>query len=322
MHQHHNSPAITISPFTALVIAVALLATICALTGLLWPGGDGAYVTTTYRGQEVEIFGHGIYADSSTFGSGAARGTDLITLLFVVPLLGLSLLHIRRGSVRSFISLAGGLIWTTYVYSGMALGTVAYNPLFLVYVVLFGISAWSLVLLYTSIRSSTLFSLLHPDSSGNAPGNFLIAAGSVTAIIWLIEPVAGLIAGEYPDLLGVSTTLYTHGFDIAVILPAAIISGVLMRRGSSYGYLFGVPLIMLMALLAPAIVAQTFFQVTYGIEFSPAQIVVMIGGFLVMGAVAIWIVATTVRGIGSQQRLASKFPAAPAGPDASAGTSP
>jgi hypothetical protein len=107
-----------------------------------------------------------------------------------------------------------------------------------------------------------------------------------------------------------------------VILPAAILSGVLIRRGNPYGYLYGVPLIMLMALLAPAIVAQTFFQVTYGIDFSPAQIVIMIGGFLVMGAVAVWIVATTVRGIGSQQRLASKFPAAPAGPDASAGTSP
>lgn len=280
-----------------LAVIVAGLAVVAALAGLFWPGGEGQFTVTTYRGQDVEIFGHGIYRDSSAFNGAGARGTDLVTFLIVVPMLAMGLVLHRRGSIRGTLLLAGGLTWTLYAYASMSLGTVAYNDLFLLHVVIFAASMWGLILLVTSVEPRGFGEHLRPDIPQRGPGTFLIASGAITAGIWLIEPVSGLFTGEYPELLGVSTTMFTHAFDTAIVAPAAIIAGLLVRRGHPAGYLFAVPMMILEALLAPAIVAQTLFQLDAGIDFSPVQVVVMIGGFAALAVIAIWMVARVFRSI-------------------------
>jgi hypothetical protein len=278
------------STVETLALIVVILAVIAALGGLFWPGGEGPYTVTTYRGQEEEIFGRGIYRDSSVFNGAGARGTDVVTLLLVVPMIVIGLILHWRGSIRGTLLLAGGLTWTLYVYASMSLGTVAYNDLFLLHVTIFAVSLWALVMLLTDFDMTRFGERLLPGIPQRGLAIFLIASGAVTSAIWLIDPMSGLIAGEYPELLGVSTTMFTNAFDIAIIAPAVIITGLLVQRGRPAGYLFAVPLLILEALLAPMIVAQTLFQREAGVDFTPGQIVVMIGGFVALAVIAIWMV--------------------------------
>jgi hypothetical protein len=290
-------PATRVPVVETLALAIAVLAAIAALAGLFWPGGDGAYTVTSWRGQEVEVFGRGLYRDSSTFNGAGARGTDIVTLLVVVPMLLLATAMHRRGSIRGTLLLAGALTWVFYVYASVSLGTVAYTSLFLLHVALFGASLWALVYLILGVDLRALGANLQGGIPRRGLAIFLFASGIITALIWLLEPVAALVANELPESLGLSTSLITYAFDLAVIFPAAIITGLLVRAGRPAGYLFAMPILILEALLAPMIVAQTIFQLDAGVEFSGVQMVVMIGGFFALAVVAIWMIAAVFRHI-------------------------
>lgn len=280
-----------------IALLVAALAAVAALAGLFWPGGDGGYPVTTYRGQEVDVFGRGLYRDSSAFAGAAARGTDVVTLLIGVPMLLLGTVMHRRGSIRGTFLLLGGLAWAFYVYASMALGTVAYTSLFLLHVALFGASLWGLVLLLLAVDLRALGAGVRAGAPRRGLAIFLVASGTITALIWLIEPVAALVADDLPESLGLQATLVTYAFDIAVIFPAALVTGLLVRAGRPAGYLLAMPILVVEAMLAPMIIAQTLFQLDAGVGFSAVQVVVMIGGFLALATAAIWMIAAVFRHI-------------------------
>lgn len=300
-------PAARIPIVQALALIIAVLAAIAALAGLFWPGGDGAYTVTTWRGQEVEVFGRGLYADSSTFSAAGARGTDAVTLLLGVPMLLLATAMHRRGSIRGTLLLAGALTWTLYVYASVSLGTVAYTSLFLLHVALFGASLWALIYLILGVDLRALGASLQGGIPRRGLAIFLFASGIITALIWLMEPVAALVTNQQPESLGLSASLVTYALDLAIILPVAIIAGLLVRAGRPAGYLFAIPLLALEAMLAPMIVAQTIFQLEAGVEFSGVQMVVMIGGFLALAIVAIWMIAAVFRHIDDDVRWPVPF---------------
>jgi hypothetical protein len=278
-----------------LVALIAVLGFAAALAGLAWQGGDGVHTVTTYRGQAGEIYGQGIYRDSSLFAGSGARGTDVVTLLVGLPLLALGTLLHRRGLLRGTLLLAGALTWFLYVYGSLALGAVAYSDLFLLHVALFAASLWGLVLVLTAVDRAGLAARLQPGVPRRGLGIFLVASGVVTAAIWLIEPVAAVIAGDLPGSLGVSTTLHTTALDLAVIVPATCLAGAFVLRGQAVGYLVAAPLLVLEAMLAPMIVAQTLFQLDAGVDFTTAEIVGPIGGFTILAAVASWMLVRLLR---------------------------
>ena len=83
------------------------------------------------------------------------------------------------------------------------------------------------------------------------------------------------------------TTLVTVAIDWRVIAPAAIASGVLIWRRRPWGYVMAVPLLILLALLAPLIAAQTVSQLSAGVILTPGQIVGPVGGFVVLALAAV-----------------------------------
>ena len=61
-----------------LAIANVVLAVVATLAGLFWPGGDGSYTVTTYRGQEEEILG-GASTATAPSSTGPARGAPTLS---------------------------------------------------------------------------------------------------------------------------------------------------------------------------------------------------------------------------------------------------
>jgi hypothetical protein len=89
--------------------------------------------------------------------------------------------------------------------------------------------------------------------------------------------------------------LFTHAFDIAVIVPAVIAAGVMILRGKAFGYVIAFSLLVLEALLLPLIAIATVVQIDLGIEFTPAEIVGPIAGFGVFAAGALAVIVAILR---------------------------
>jgi hypothetical protein len=275
----------------------AVLALVAAGTGLFWQGGDGPYPFTTLRGQTAEIYGRGLYRYDTLFIGAGSRATDTITLVLGIPLLVVSTLLYRRGSLRGALLLVGTLVYFLYVYASYALGAVAYNELFLLYVALFSACLYAFVLAFTSVDLRTLGSRFSARMPRLGPAIFMFASGLVTLVVWGGPIVAALIGGEPPERLDTYTTPVTYALDLATITPATFLAGAFILRRDPLGYLIALSLLVLEAMLAPLIAAQTVSQLSAGVAFPPAQIVGPIAGFVVLAVVAIWVTVAILRNI-------------------------
>jgi hypothetical protein len=242
----------------------------------------------------VEMYGYGVYDHDSLFRGSGQRGVDLVTLLVAVPLLAASARWHARGSLRGTLLLTGALCWFVYVGASY-LGAVAYNELFFVYVALLSTSLFALLLSFAAVDRSRLAAHLAEDVPRRGPAALLIGSGVVTLGVWLVTPVEGLLTGEPPADLESYTSLFTNGLDIAVIVPATVLAGLLILRRDPLGYALGIPLITFAALLAPMITAMTVVQVRAGVEFTTGQVVGPISGFVVLAAVATWMLVGLLR---------------------------
>jgi len=275
----------------ALAAVTGVTAGAASLLGLVGTAHPVSF--TTVRGDVVDLFGEGLYQYDSLFSGAGNRGTDVVTLLIGLPLLALSVLGYRRGSLRWQLVLTGALAYFLYVSASVAVGA-AFNPVFLVYVVAFGASLWGFILSISGVDRTRLTSVVSVLPR-RAPAVLMIVSGVITAVIWVSPVLVAQFQGTGPARLDGYTTLVTVAIDCAVIAPAAIASGVLIWRRRSWGYLMAMPLLILLALLVPLIAAQTASQLSAGVVLTPGQIVGPVGGFVVLALAAVAVVWSLLR---------------------------
>jgi len=277
-----------------LSMGVAALATVAAAAGLLTGGGTGPAPFVTVRGETVELYGQGLYRYDTLFAGAGQRGTDAVVLLLGVPLLLRAALRYRRGSSRAGLLLLGTLVFFLYVYGSAALGTVAYNRLFPVYVALFSASLFAVARLLATVDRTEL-----SDRCDTGPrrgvGVFLLLSGAVTALVWGVPMVAAAVTGVPTDRLDSYTTDVTYALDLAIITPAALLAGALILRRKATGHLLALSLLVLEAMLAPLIIAQTVSQLAAGVTFTPAEVVGPMVGFVVIAGAALWFLIGLLR---------------------------
>ncbi len=275
-----------------LSVAVVALGIAASGIGLFWQTDSAPYAFRALSGDMVDIFARGIYADDSVFKSGANRGGDVTTLFLAAPVLLIALYYYRRRSVRGAVILLGALTHFLYVYASLALGA-AYNALFLVYTAIFGCSFYAWLLLIFAVQPVMLRFAL--DLPYRRIGAFLLACGVLTSFVWIEPLVSAFLAGHAPKLLGHSTTMVTEALDLATIVPACFVAGVLFLQRDRRALLFAIPVLALLFFIGPSIAAMTVFQIGDGISFTIPQIVGPIGGFLVLGVINLWVVAVILR---------------------------
>jgi hypothetical protein len=275
------------------------MALVASLAGLLWARGEGARDLVTVRGDTAEVYGRGLYEDDSLFIGAGNRGTDFVVLVLGVPILGTASMLFRLGSTRATLLLAGTLVFFLYVYASYALG-IAYNELFLVYVALFSASFYGFILLYGSANLEELGQRFQPGLPGRSLSFFMFASGVVTLIVWLLPLVSALLEHRTPDRLDLYTTKTTEALDLALIMPATFVTGLLVRRNAPLGYFLASSLLVLEAMLAPLIIAQTISQLDAGISFPAEQVIGPIIGFSLLALAALWFLWRILGGISDE----------------------
>jgi hypothetical protein len=279
-----------------LVPVIGILALVAAGAGLFWQAGGGPFSFATLHGQTVQMDGRGLYRNDTLFSAAAFRATDTVTLLVSLPLLVIAFVLYGRGSLRGRFLLAGALSYFLYIGASMTFGA-AFNSLFLVYAALFSASLFAFIAALTTIDAQTLPDRVSPRLPHRGMAVFMFIAGLGTLFIWLSDLLGPLLAGRAPELLGPYTTMFTYGFDTAVITPAAVLTGVGLLRRKPVGYLLVAPILILCILNGLLVIASTVSQTMAGIVFPIGVYIGMIGSWVVMGAFAAWLAVAFLQGL-------------------------
>jgi len=253
-----------------LVIAIALLASVATIAGIVTDEGPGEFTHESIRGEFVQIYGQGLYRHMSADVAPQGIAQDYITLFLAVPLLILSLLLARRGSLRGRYLLAGVLAYffVTYLfYLVMAM----YNTLFVIYVVLLGCSFFALAFTLAAFDIDGLPDRFAETAPVRPAGGFLLINAFAIGLLWLHIVVPPLFDGTMIPLETEHyTTLIVQGLDLAILLPLAIISGIWFIRREPAGYLIAPVYLIFLSILMTALLAKIVTMGLLGQRIIPA----------------------------------------------------
>jgi hypothetical protein len=270
-----------------LVPLITVLALIAAGFGLFTPG-DGSLISfTTVRGDTVEVWGQGLYKYDTPIGATGFTAADMITLILAIPILVISFFMYRRDSLKGGLLLAGVLSYFLYNYTSMGFGA-AYNNLFLAYTLIFSASLFGLILTLLSFDLKTFSSHFGAGLPRNGIGIFLIVSGIILSLIWLVlSIVPALLAGNAPPEAYYYTTFITGIIDIGMIAPALILAGMLIRRGTPFGYLLASTMLIFTYILGANLTIGGIVQVVKKV-ITIGQAMAFTVPFVILSLIAVW----------------------------------
>ena len=253
----------------ALSVVISLFAFLATTTGIFYQVGSGEYGYKSIRGRDVTIYGKGLYKDMSSEVAVQGIAQDYVTLVAAIPVLLLSLLMVRAGSIKGRWLLAGtlGYFLVTYLfYTAMGM----YNALFLVYVVLIGSAFYAFMLAIMSFDVNTIKEKFNESAPVKSTGSILIFIAIAIALLWLSIVVPPLVDGTVVPLqVEHYTTLIVQGLDLGILLPAAIISAILWMKKKRYGYLFAPIYFVFLSILMTALTAKVVGMLLAGFNVIP-----------------------------------------------------
>jgi hypothetical protein len=270
---------------TCLVPIIFILAIFAAIEGLITIDGGGVYYFTNVHGQSIQMDGRGIYKFDSLLAGAGFRGTNAVTLIIALPLLLIAYITYLRGSINGRIILTGAIL--PFLYCGASLTfSAAYNNLFLVYTAMLSASLFATITAITSFDLGLLTERVKPGFPYKSIAIFLIASGIVTLLVWMSELLPSLVSGVAPETLGPYTTMYTHGFDSAIITPTFVIIGKFLLQRKPIGILLAAPLLIFFILVSFYVIGQSVYQYLAGLVFPIEIYISMVGSWIVMGILA------------------------------------
>lgn len=259
---------------SVLVFLIGIMAIITTSAGIFSDGGPGTFNYESIRGETVTIYGEGVYQHMSAEVAPQGIAQDYVTLLLGIPMLLISLFWARKGSLRGRYLLVGtlGYFLVTYLFY-LVMGM--YNVLFLGYVFLLGSSFFAFSLVMFSFDLEKLPKQFGKSTPVKFAGGFLIVDSIAIGLLWLGIVVPPLLDGTIiPKEVEHYTTLIVQGLDLAILLPLAFVSGVLMIQKRPFGYLLGPIYLVFLSLLMIALTAKVIAMGVLGQNIIPAVFII------------------------------------------------
>jgi hypothetical protein len=219
------------------------------------------------------------YARETAAWTAQALGQDWFDLVIAVPWLVVCGVGARSGSYRWSVLLAGAYAYVVYELVIYAFA-VHFNALFLVYCATLGLSGFALVSLLIELSRRPV----PVDRRGaRLAGGLLVAIGAAFGLLWLAEDLPAVLRNAAPRSL-IETGLLTnpvHVIDLAFVLPAHVLAGVLIWRRLPAGEVAAPVVLAFGALMSASI----------------AGMMVAIGGPGLGVASALFVLATVTAGV-------------------------
>jgi len=210
------------------------------------------------------VFIDGLYRDAPNFVA-QARGQDLVSLMIALPALILSAIFANRGSRRALLIWLGTLIYLVYTYV-IASFDVRFNPLFLVYVALFGCSLYALIGGLVTANLTFIKQGFAEKTPTQAMSILLAVIAILFYFIWLGEALPASLAGRIPQSVidNGTPTNAVHVLDMGWILPSLGMAAVQLWRERPLGFALAGALLVFLVLLVVAILSMVVFMARAG----------------------------------------------------------
>ncbi|HXZ04187.1 MAG TPA: hypothetical protein VEH81_05095 [Ktedonobacteraceae bacterium] len=201
------------------------------------------------------LFLKGTYARETTSYALQSVGQDIENIVAAATLL-LAVYFASKGSLKAFLVWMGVLLALIYSYVIYAFA-VHFNSLFLVYVAILGLSFYTLVGSLMHLRLEDLQPCFVANTKARLVSVFLLVIAILFYLQWLSEDIPALLAGKVPQSV-VENGLLTnpvHVLDMGLLLPAMVITAMLLWRRKLLGYILAIPLLVFSVLTGIGILA-------------------------------------------------------------------
>lgn len=266
---------------TILILCVVVLVLAAALTGLLANDGPGSYDFKTLHGDTIKIYGKGLYQNESMKLGPQVRGQDAVTLFLAIPLLVVSLLKARKGSLKGRLLLAGTLGYFFYTY--LMFMFIYYNPMFLVYILIMTASLYAFILTLMSFDMKQLGGAFGPKLPVKYIVGFQFFVTLTLAVLWLSDLIPALLNGTIPTALQHYSSLTVYAMDLGFAVPALLTGAILLLKRNPYGYLISAIMIVKSITLLTALTAMGVAAIMEGVLMGPGELLIF--PFFNLGAV-------------------------------------
>jgi hypothetical protein len=166
-----------------------------------------------------------------------ARGWSAVTLAVALPILALSLVAARRGSLRGRLAWIGALAYLVYTYLEMAVSP-PFTALYLVYVTTFACAIPALVMGVASIDAGAAALAFGDRVPRRSIAAFALLIAIGLALAWLKGIVAQTAAGDFGWPQGEAAIGHVvHALDLGLMVPLGVATAVLLLRRRPSGYI-------------------------------------------------------------------------------------
>jgi len=252
----------------ALSLIVALIMTVASVIGLL-------YQTVIYPTDELLL---------------SFAPSDVFNLAVGLPVLLGSMWLTRRGKLSGLLSWPGALFYVLYMYVPYAIG-VPFNVLFLPYLTLVALSAYTLIGVVASIDGK----LVRQRLTGFVPARTSAGILVSLAILIIVRQTALIVTAlaEQTPVDALEIPVWIADFTVAI--PPLLIVGIQLWRRQVLGYVAGAGLLLGYGVLALSLIPFFVWQARY--TAAPID-VTGIAAILIMAALCFIPWAFFVRGAG------------------------
>jgi len=220
-----------------LIGLIVLLVLVATATGIFYHTPGAPIHLVTIRGEHATYQGSGLYRYDPAELASEGVVWDVINVCLALPLFALAIVYTSRGSLRGRLGLCGLLFYFVYAYLQYATGN-AFNPLFLVYVAIFALSAVAFFLSLQGIDVSRLPAHLSARFPRWLFIGLALVISTVLLALWIGERIIPYtLAGRFPDQYAGMTTLVSQVFDLGMLVPLLLSTAILLWRRSAWGYL-------------------------------------------------------------------------------------
>lgn len=220
-------------------------------------------VIASYSG----IFIAETYARNTESFAAQGMGQDIVNLFVIAPLLLISsILSYKRNRKAMFIW-SGLLSYIVYSYVIYCFAQ-PFNFLFLVYCAILGLSFYSLTYFLITMINEPIKDWYKSEVPIKTVSIFFIIISLLFYFVWLSEIIPAIINNEIPQTVienGVITNP-VHVLDIAILLPALLITAILFLKDNKYGYFLAPIFLIFIVLMALAIIGMVIAMVYKEIE--------------------------------------------------------
>ena len=246
------------------------------------------------------VFVDSVYAKETENFAAQGIGQDIANLI-AYPVLLVLAWAASRGSVRAYLGWLGILVYSAYSYAIYAFD-VRFNALFLVYVVVLGLSIYALtggLAAIDPVRVKSAFGQMAPVRT---TWIVLVVVALTFYFQWLSEDVPAILGGKTPQSLidaGLPTSP-VHVLDMAVFLPAALVTGALLSKRRAWGFFLAPVLLTGLVLLAVGIVTLMIVLEVRGVSGGSWMIAAV---FAVVGLILLGVAFRFLRALDRATRL-------------------